>query len=142
MAAATVSRSPCTTRVTLLESMGKSKRHERSSALLTTRSIAKCLAAEKKLSAAVRAAVGCGLTRRRRSAFRVLRSQEAHRDRSAHARHSLPVLFEHDDRRHGGCQGGENVKVLDIAELLLSRRTLGSPERILSGSATKTAANI
>jgi hypothetical protein len=53
----------------------------------------------------------------------VLRAQEAARDRSAHRSPRLPVLFEHDDlTAWQATQGGENVKVLDISEVLLSRR--------------------
>ncbi len=58
-----------TLHVTWLASMGRWMRHEPLSALQTTRSIGKCLVAERRPSAAERAAVGCGLKRRRCSAF-------------------------------------------------------------------------
>ena len=47
---------------------------------------------------------------------------EGERDRRAGPRDRLPFLLEQDHLRHGSTPGGEAVKVLDIAEVLLSRR--------------------
>jgi hypothetical protein len=42
---------------------------------------------------------------------------------TGNARHRASVLFKHDERRHAGHLKRRNVKVLEIAELILSRQT-------------------
>ena len=88
----------------------------------TSLSTARCRAAGKKHSAAARVAAGCGSRSRRRSAS----PTSAPRKRSRPARKTLatgcPFCLNMMSDGMAGTEGGDNVKVLDIAEVLLSRQ--------------------
>ena len=61
----------------------------------------------------------------------VLRSQEAIATGARTLATACPFCLNMMTDGMAGTQGGENVKVLDIAELLVSRRTFGNPDTIL-----------
>jgi Fe-S oxidoreductase len=73
----------------------------------------------------VQAAVGCGSTRCPTNASRVLRAQEALATGARSVATACPFCLNMMTDGMASAQGGENMKVLDIAELLLSRQTQG-----------------
>jgi hypothetical protein len=94
--------------------------------LLRTRSFAKCLVTEQKLSVAVQ---GGRMWFDESPAQRVscMRAQEALTTGARTLATACPFCLNMTTDGMAGTQGGEKAKVLDIAELLLSRRSACGP---------------
>ena len=68
-------------------------------------------------------AAGCGSRNRRRNASPTLRAQEAIATGAKTLATGCPFCLNMMSDGMAGTEGGENVKVQDIAEVLLSRQT-------------------